>query len=212
MGGLFFVCHNGYSPNHQTRLLGILLTRLVYCGILKGINLLRGVYRQNMAVQSLAWCLPRPRKANKYRGGFPEHFEKRLLKLLTAAPWDLKVLHPFGGMSEYGVRVDLDPGVSPHVIGDAHCLPFKDDVFDVVILDPPYSNDESRQLYDSGEIHFRRYQYEAVRVLKPGGYLVMYHRLSLPGAPSCRLVMRILLETRCFRAGRIIHVRQKAML
>jgi hypothetical protein len=49
-----------------------------------------------------------------------------------------RILHPFGGRSTFGIRVDIDPIVRPDVIGDAWLLPFKRDAFDVVVLDPPY--------------------------------------------------------------------------
>jgi len=44
----------------------------------------------------------------------------------------------FGGLASFGVRLDIDPAVRPNVIGDAWLPPFRQDAFDVVILDPPY--------------------------------------------------------------------------
>jgi hypothetical protein len=48
------------------------------------------------------------------------------------------VLQAFGGRSAFGTRLDVDPAISPDVIGDAWLLPFRQDAFDIVILDPPY--------------------------------------------------------------------------
>jgi predicted methyltransferase len=161
-------------------------------------------------VVNMAWCLPRPRE-DKYPGGFPLHFERRLLDVLhqLGAPRDMTILHPFGGHAEYGLTIDICPGASPAIIGDAHQLPVKSGTFDAVILDPPYSNEESLRLYNTGPLHPRLYLAEGARVLKPGGFLVVYHTHTLPGAPGCHLRARILVETRVGHLARIVHVRQK---
>lgn len=44
----------------------------------------------------------------------------------------------FGGRSEFGVRLDIDESLRPHVVGDAWLPPFGKNSFDAVILDPPY--------------------------------------------------------------------------
>jgi hypothetical protein len=48
------------------------------------------------------------------------------------------VLHLFGGRATFGTRIDIDPIVRPDVIADAWLPPFREQSFDVVILDPPY--------------------------------------------------------------------------
>jgi hypothetical protein len=58
------------------------------------------------------------------------------------------VLHLFGGLADFGVRLDIDPAVQPDYLGDAWLPPFARDSFDVVILDPPYC-DISQQENDS---------------------------------------------------------------
>lgn len=50
----------------------------------------------------------------------------------------LSVFHPFGGRASFGIRGDIDWTVRPNVIADAWLPPFREDAFDVVILDPPY--------------------------------------------------------------------------
>lgn len=161
-------------------------------------------------IRNIAWCLPRPRK-DKYPGGFPLYFERRLLDLLLSlgAPRDMKILHPFGGRAEYGLRVDVNTNAGPMVLADAHLLPFLGESFDVVILDPPYSDNHSWQLYKTGQLHFKKYSSEAVRVLKPQGFLVMYHIFSMPRPPGCRLRARLLVETRVNHLARVVHINQK---
>ncbi len=51
----------------------------------------------------------------------------------------MSVVHLFGGMARWGVRLDIDPIVRPDVIGDAWLPPLRRDAFDVAILDPPYA-------------------------------------------------------------------------
>lgn len=48
------------------------------------------------------------------------------------------MLQLFGGLSKWGIRIDIDPITRPHVLADAWLPPFVKDAFDVVIIDPPY--------------------------------------------------------------------------
>ena len=162
-------------------------------------------------IESLAWVLPRPSKS-KYIGSFPLHFEKKLLRLLNIDPTVHKILHPFGGKAEYGIRVDINLEVNPDYVGDAHNLyMFEDNSFDLVILDPPYSEDYSKRLYGTSYIplRFKQYTKEAVRVLRENGFLVMYHCLATPRIEKTILVKRIFLETRVWHKLRCIHIHQK---
>lgn len=162
-------------------------------------------------IENLAWVLPRPSKS-RYPGSFPLHFEKRLLNLLKIARGPLgfvKILHPFGGKAEYGYRMDIKPEVGPDLVGDAHNLPFKDGVFDCVILDPPYSLELSKSMYGAGKCNYKLYIPEAMRVLKVGGYLVHYHILAFPYVKGGKLVKRIFLQVRAFSRLRCCHIYQK---
>jgi hypothetical protein len=123
-------------------------------------------------ISTLTWTLPRPAKS-KYKGAFPLHFEENLVKLLG---YPERILHPFGGMAETGVRVDLNPTLQPDVIADAHDLPFHDQSFDLVLLDPPYSDEEALELYETPKLRPAAYTREAVRVCREGGWVVVYAR------------------------------------
>ena len=159
-------------------------------------------------IESLAWVLPRPNKS-RYVGSFPLHFEGKLLRLLDIDPTKHMILQPFGGKAEFGVRCDINPEVEPHFVCDAHNLPFGDNLFDLVILDPPYSEEYSKRLYGTGKVKFKTYTAEAVRVCKEGGLVVMYHYLATPSIRNTILVKRILMETRSWHKARIIHIHQK---
>ena len=127
-----------------------------------------------------AWVLPRPRRDNKYIGCFPQHFEGKLWRRLGRPT---AILHPFGGMSIMGLRIDLRRETKPDIIADAHNLPLRGEIIEVVILDPPYSEELSERLYGTAKLKtlsFKEYTTEAVRVLKEGGILVMYHFQATP--------------------------------
>ncbi|MBZ5569467.1 MAG: hypothetical protein LAN64_16665 [Acidobacteriia bacterium] len=79
------------------------------------------------------WC---PNARTKRKNGWS--FPPAVRKLLIAECAGLTVLHLFGGLADFGVRLDIDPRVKPDVIGDAWLPPFKRNAFDVVIIDPPY--------------------------------------------------------------------------
>ncbi len=162
-------------------------------------------------IKSLAWVLPRPNKS-KYVGSFPLHFEKKLLRELNIDPNKAKILHPFGGKAEYGIRCDINPEVCPDYVCDAHNLPFEDNTFDLVVLDPPYNDNYAERLYDTkkfGKLKFKKYTSEAVRVCKENGYVIMYHYLACPRIENTILIERIFMETRVWHKLRCIHIHQK---
>jgi hypothetical protein len=79
------------------------------------------------------WCAKAAQnRANGW--SYPRAVERRLREITTGK----RVLQQFGGLSSWGVRLDLDPVTRPHIIGDAWMPPFRKDAFDVAILDPPY--------------------------------------------------------------------------
>jgi predicted methyltransferase len=51
---------------------------------------------------------------------------------------------------------------------------------DLVILDPPYSDDEAQELYGTPKLKPAAYTREAVRVLREGGWLVVYGDKTWP--------------------------------
>jgi len=118
----------------------------------------------------------------------------------------VKILHPFGGMAEFGLRCDLrdtHPLAArfgdatrwrpPDVIADAHHLPFANDSFDCIICDPPYSKDEAADLYQTPPIRYRDYIAEAVRVVRPGGFIASYHVVMTPRPVGTTYFCRVLL-------------------
>lgn len=82
------------------------------------------------------------------------------------------------GRSEVGdVRVDLDPQNAEVQKADMRDLPFDDESFDTVIIDPPWKLG-----------YYQRFKpfYEAVRVCKVGGR-IMYNATWVPHSEQCKL-------------------------
>ncbi|MDF2751690.1 MAG: ubiE/COQ5 methyltransferase family [Gaiellaceae bacterium] len=157
-------------------------------------------------IPTITWHLPRPPKS-RYRGGFPLHFEDNLIQLLG---YPEQILQPFGGRAEHGIRVDLDPLTEPDVVADAHELPFADESFDCVILDPPYSDEEALELYGiTRRLEPAKFVAEAVRVLRPGGDLVIYTDREPRRPPRCNHRCRIMVTLRPGHSPRVCMVFQK---
>lgn len=156
-------------------------------------------------IPTLVWTLPRPAK-NRYKGAFPLYFEQNLIQLLG---YPERILHPFGGMAETGIRVDLNESLEPDIVADAHDLPFDDETFDLVVLDPPYSDEEAAELYQTPPLRPAVYTREAVRVLREGGWLVIYGDREPRRPPRCNHTVRIVVVLRPGHRPRIAGVFQK---
>lgn len=171
-----------------------------------------------MPVKRVFWWLPRP-STSKYVGSFPRHFEIKLLRLLNIDPERHKILHPFGGASQYGDTVEPEwqkehlatYGIVPTFWGDAHDLHWiKDETYDLVICDPPYSNMENKELYKSKKlIRFGKYVREAWRVTKVDGLIALYHRNLLPRPQCCDMEYLIAIATRVLHSARLCGVFKK---
>jgi hypothetical protein len=87
--------------------------------------------------------------------------------------------------------------------------PVTDSSYDLVIVDPPYSNEEAAWLYGTPPLKRGRYVAEAVRVCKPGGHVCLY-QIKQPTRPQgTRLVRRIVILTRSGHAARVCFVFEK---
>ena len=157
--------------------------------------------------KNIAWVLPRP-KPDHYKGGMPLHAEKWLLRLaeqiLQKTP---KILNLFCGMNTEGVRVDINPEVKPDYLHDAHKVSelFPPESFDVILADPPYSDEESKELYGTGKLHYKVWVSECDTLLRPGGLLIIYHKYMMPNPNPSKysVIKRVFIGTRTYHMLRV---------
>jgi SAM-dependent methyltransferase len=110
----------------------------------------------------------------KLHGQYPPTFLKRALSLFPDAK---DVLHvPSGTIEGHGVTVDrvVDEVRRPMIVADAAALPFRDESFDLVLSDPPYSREDSEK-YGCPPWPQKKAMAEARRVLRLGGHLGVLH-------------------------------------
>ena len=115
----------------------------------------------------------------KLYGQYPPTFLKRALALFPKAK---DVLHaPSGQLAALPtghVTLDMyeDDVRKPMFRGDCGDMPFADASFDLVLSDPPYSEEDSR-LYGCAKFPEKKFLAECRRVLRPQGYLgfLAYH-------------------------------------
>lgn len=91
-----------------------------------------------MTKYQLTFCGFLQFKSYKRTWAFPRVVE-RLLQSETVEVGK-SVLHLYGGLARFGVRLDMDPLTAPAVLDNALYPPFRCKSFDVVIVDPPYEN------------------------------------------------------------------------
>jgi len=73
--------------------------------------------------------------------------------------------------------MDCKAELNPDIVGNCETLPFPDNSFDFVIADPPYSKEESKDLYNLPYVSIVKIMNEMARVCKPGGHIILLHRI-----------------------------------
>ena len=110
---------------------------------------------------------------------YPGSFPKGLISRIKERWWGNNRLWLFSGSFKDpgGTTVDIKPEVTPDVVADAQDLPFEDGVFDFVMADPPYSEDEALTLYNTPYPSMVKVLNEMARVTDTGGHMILLHRL-----------------------------------
>lgn len=166
-------------------------------------------YKSVMQFKNLAWFLPRP-KPDHYKGGMPLYAEEWLLELARDLlnNQDAEVLNLFCGMNKQGFRVDIKAEVKPDLCCDAHVLTkHLTRTFDVILADPPYSDDEARDLYRTPKLNYNKWAAEAAKLLRPNGLLIVYHKLVMPNPDPEQFVV----AKRVFIGNRTRHLPRVAL-
>lgn len=164
-------------------------------------------YKSKTQEKNLAWFLPRP-KPDHYKGGMPLYAEEWLLKLAKNIlnNYNPKILNLFCGMNKYGIRVDIKEEVNPDFICDVHEISkYIKEKFDIILADPPYSNEESKELYGTGKLNYKKWTEEATKLLNNNGLLIIYHKYIMPN-PNPKIyqvIKRVFIGNRSYHLPRV---------
>lgn len=170
-------------------------------------------YKNETQSKNIAWFLPRP-KPDHYKGGMPLHAEKWCLQLARDILNNQKaeILNLFCGMNVEGFRVDIKQEVNPDLVCDAHELTeHLDRQFDIIFADPPYSDDESKELYKTPKLNYKKWTSECTKLLRSGGLLIVYHKYVMPNPnPDVyTVVKRVFIGNRTYHLPRVAIYFQK---
>ena len=179
-------------------------------------------YKSEIQKKNIAWFLPRP-KRDHYKGGMPLYAEEWLLELAIdilnennpqIIHDDPQILNLFCGMNRFGTRIDIKREVKPDIVADAHNFAylFKKMKFDIILADPPYSNEESKELYNTPKLNYKKWTKECDKVLKKGGILIVYHKLVMPNPnpDNFEVIKRVFIGNRPYHPPRVaVYFRKK---
>lgn len=164
--------------------------------------------------KNISWFLPRP-KPDHYKGGMPLYAEEWLIELAKdiLGKKEIKLLNVFCGMNKYGCRIDIKPEVNPDFVLDIHELSTIIDhqLFDVIIADPPYSEQEAKEIYGTLKLNYKKWTLECDKVLNNGGLLMVYHKYVMPNPnpEKYEVVKRVFIGNRTMHLPRVCIVFQK---
>jgi hypothetical protein len=131
----------------------------------------------------------------KVFGQYPRSLIRKVLPWLCCERRE--ILHVCSGSLPpgEGIRVDIRPEARPDVLADGRCLPFADGSIVAVLIDPPYTRQYARDLYDVDYPRPSHLLAEAARVVRPCGRIGFVHYLVPIPPPGCRHVKTLGLST-----------------
>ncbi len=147
-------------------------------------------------------------------GQYPPTFLKRALALFPSV---VDVLHaPSGALSSADLpsghkTIDLirDQVRKPDYIADCSAMPFKDESFDLILSDPPYTKKDS-EIYGCKPFPIGKFMRESHRVLKPDGIVGVLHTYyPMYKRSEYNLIGLICVVTGFWRATRMLSLFRK---
>lgn len=118
------------------------------------------------------WYCGTPWKPSSYWGQFPATFVPRIMAMFPVE----RMLHVCAGHSYIrgALNIDLMPTPAVDVQANGEHLPLRDESFAVVLIDPPYSDEDAKRYGVKRLIKTQSALREFSRVLVPGGYLLWF--------------------------------------
>jgi SAM-dependent methyltransferase len=128
------------------------------------------------------WCLAsQSNEGTNCKGQFPRGFMSRVMNKWGKGKRD-KIMLFSGAFHELGWdTVDVRPEMKPSILANCEKLPIPSSSYDLVVMDPPYSEQEAKELYGLEYVKMGTALNEAARILRPGGNLCCLHRI----VPQC---------------------------
>lgn len=120
-----------------------------------------------------------------YMGGFPNGFMQRLKRERI---WGHNRLHLCSGTVQDGTTIDINPELRPTIVADLNNgIPFKDNSFDFILIDPPYSKERAEELYACSLLSVPHLLKESARVVQHDGLVALLDlRVWPPKTPLLR--------------------------
>ena len=103
------------------------------------------------------------------------------------------------------VRVDILSKTNPTHCEDARATSLPKDSFDVVIVDPPYSRELAKSLYNTEKYYssINQFTKEASRIVKPDGLIITLSYEVPKRIPNCDFIAVVGI----YQAIRVAHIR-----
>lgn len=171
-------------------------------------------YKSETQSKNIAWFLPRP-KPDKYKGGMPLYAEDWIIQLSKDIlnKQDATILNLFCGMNKQGFRVDIKTEVKPDLVCDIHEITKHiNKKFDIILADPPYSDKEAKEIYNTPKLNYKKWTSEAEQLLSPNGLLIIYHKYIMPNPNPDKfyVIKRVFIGNRVYHLPRVaIYFRHK---
>jgi SAM-dependent methyltransferase len=147
---------------------------------------------------------------NGYWGRFPATLVSRITTMFP--PEKCRFLHLCCGRAHIdgALNVDVNPLPEADIVADAEALPFKKNMFDVCLIDPPYSQEDATRYGVSRLVSAGRVMRQLLRVLSPGGWLLWLDE-KYPSVDTHKWHLQGLVAVVCGanRRTRILSVFQK---
>jgi len=129
-------------------------------------------------IDMTVWKCTNPPKAGVQKQSFPTRFLSNLEKHYNYK--NKNVLWMFsGGIKECGTTTDIREETGADIVAPYDNLPIKDETYEIVVADPPYNSLYAKE-WKSDLPKVKRILFEASRVTKVGGLVILLHILVAP--------------------------------